>query len=183
MPDDDLVATLLARLDRLEQLAAAAEEPVQLVGTMPPHVNAGELITSAWGNAVVTYLETIDPLIFFAKGYLGTIAAVTVGPGGAAQSASIPSLPAGFYLVSYSVLVASAAVVKGQLRLYGPTGPIFMTQFNSGTANGQTWTMNTYVDFASPSALNIQIENTGTANLDSFNDASMHRLVAVALTH
>jgi hypothetical protein len=49
----NLIDTLLSRLDALERRAGI--EPVDSVSTLalPPHVASGELITSAWGNAVV----------------------------------------------------------------------------------------------------------------------------------
>ena len=59
---DAALARLESVLDRLERLGLAAPPEVEplAAGTVPPHVAAGELIQSSWGNAVVDMLAWLN---------------------------------------------------------------------------------------------------------------------------
>jgi hypothetical protein len=113
--------------------------------------------------------------------YTGTASAVTVPPAGALTAASVAAVPAGQYFVSHTVLVASTAPLQGNLKLYGPLGVIFYCQFNTGSA-AETWTLATYIDIATSSALNVQIENNGAANITSYSSGDNHRIFALAVS-
>jgi hypothetical protein len=56
----DLEARLVALVARLETLSGIETAAPMSITGLPPHVAAGELITSAWGNAVVDSLTKLD---------------------------------------------------------------------------------------------------------------------------
>jgi hypothetical protein len=57
---NDLEARLVALVARLETLSGIETVAPMSITGLPPHVAAGELIESAWGNAVVDSLTKLD---------------------------------------------------------------------------------------------------------------------------
>jgi hypothetical protein len=142
------------------------------VPSLPAHVAPGELITSAWGNQVVTVQELTDST------YELPIGAQTVGPGSQAPIAN-QSLGTGIWLVVYQVLMSSTGELKCTLRMFmGGSLYTDSTYRLPGPSAAMTGHIMGIADFSGGGAavtVNL-INNSATDNVSVFADASNHRL-------
>jgi len=131
----DEVRALVARLDQLLTGAVTPFAAVNPDGT-PGHVAAGELIESAWGNAVVDSLYPWkgvgvvntnvavpsfgQPSVIWVSKSFDTDNYWTTG-----EFLTIPAKRGGIYVATADVLMSTAATAVGDMvidRLNGPTG-------------------------------------------------------------
>lgn len=114
---------------------------------------------------------------------IGGLTAGDIGNGQAPIIASIASLAAGFWLVSYSVAIASGAPLTGiQLKLFTPAGQWYYYNAPAFVGSG-TYGFSVLVNMTTTGALQIALANSSGYTVSTYNDPSTHQLAAVRVLY
>lgn len=178
MTVDEAIASVEGVLAQLRAVEALAAAPLA-AGALPPHVAAGDLITSAWGNAVVDVLTATDAI------YAGSCPGGTVAAGGQAQVATI-TLPQGVWALWYQVQVMTTVSLDISVRAFVGGSAWSDTVWTApviGAAAKVSAVMHVIADlssFSGGNAVSFNIINNSSASVSSFADPMNHRLHAMA---
>jgi hypothetical protein len=171
---DDLAARIDALTAGLQAQGLAVPEPL-VGGTLPPHVASGELITSAWGNAVVDELTRSRTDTRAVAGAFQGLAG-TSGGGMTIADGLVPAQTvAGTLTVWSHTLVGFGGGTAYTLSLL--TGATIMAQWICSVFTGVVMAEMHMTTSTSPGvAVQLIVSGSGTANVTTYVDPRSNRV-------